>query len=177
MGNNITKKILMDGSTGEILKENTFFTYDGFNDKGYKYRYRGNYIRYYFDAVPTTLSEEAFLLLIMLTELANEDNVLVYRVTRKSKFSNIIYKPMCKEDIMAKLKYKYGQNKFDRCWKELKKHCIKKIRYHEYLAWAINPSIFCKCKQIPPWLYEEFSLYLNPYMSKTAIKKMNDLLK
>ena len=107
MGNNITKKILMDGDTGEILREKTFFSYDGFNDEGYKYRYRATHIHYFFDAVPSTLSKDAFLLLIMLTELANEDNVLVYRVTRKSKFSTIIYKPLLKEDIMARLKYKY----------------------------------------------------------------------
>lgn len=177
MGENIVKKTLIDSKTGEVLKEKSFFSYDGFNDKGYKYRYRSDHIRYYFDAVPSTLSKEALLLLFMIAELANDENVLVYRVTRKSKFSTIIYKPMDKEEILLRLKYKYGQNKFDRCWNELRKHCIKRIKYNNVWAWAINPAIISRCKQVPPWLYDEFSTYMNPYLTPLAIKKYQDLLK
>ena len=177
MGKNIVKKSIIDSDTGELIKENTFMYYDGFNDKGYKYRYRANSIKIFSDSIPSTLSESAFLLLYMLTELANEDNVLVHRVTRKSKFSNVIYKPMDKEHIMNNLRYKYGKNKFDKCWNELKKHCIKKIRYHEYLVWAINPAVFSRCRQVPPWLYDEFKIYMNPHLSNLAIKKYQDLLK
>lgn len=177
MGSNIVKKTTIDGNTGEVLKERAFFSYDGFNDKGYKYRYRADYMRYYFDAVPATLSEESFLLLLMIAEISNDENILVYRITRKSKFSKIIYKPMDKEDIRIKTRYKYGINKFERCWKELKKHCIKKIKYYDIYAWAINPAIVSRCKQVPPFLYDEFKEYMNPYMSALAINKFNHLLK
>lgn len=177
MGNNIIKKTTIDGETGEILHQSNFFYYDGFNTKGYKYRYRADYIRYYFDAVPSTLSAQAFLLLMMMAELCNNENVLVYRVTRKSKFSSIIYKPMRKEDIAKRLRYKYGINKFERYWKELKKHCIKQVKYYNTTAWAINPSIISRCKEIPPWLYDEFKEYLNPYLTKNAINKFQRLLK
>ena len=177
MGKNIIKKSIIDPNTGEIIKENNFLSFDGFNEKGYKYRYRSESINIFFDSIPSTLSKEAFLLLYMLAEIANEDNVLVYRVTRKSKFSTIIYKPLDKDGIMKMLKWKYGQNKFDKYWNELKKHCIKKIRYHEYLVWAINPAIISRCKYIPAWLYDEFSIYMNPYLPKMAIKKYQDLLK
>lgn len=177
MGKNILKKTVIDPETGELIKENTFFYYDGFNDKGYKYRFRNESITVYGDTIPSTLSKEAFLLLYMLTEMANEENVLVYRVTRKSKFSTIIYKPMTKEDMMSRLRYKYGENKFDKCWTELKKHCIKKVRYHEYMVWAINPAVISKCKYVPAWLYDEFKLYMNPHLPKAAIKKYQEMLK
>lgn len=176
MGKDIIKKTMVDGDTGEVLREYAFFSYDGFNDKGYKYRYRANKIQYFFDTVPTDLSKDAFLLLIMLAEIANEDNMLVYKLKRKSKFSNILYKPMQRDEMIKAVRYKLGENKFDQCFRELKKHCIKKIKYHEYLTWAINPAYICKCKQVPPWLFEEFRSYLTPYMSKTAIRKMEALL-
>lgn len=127
-----------------------------------------------FDSIPDNLSEAALLLLIMLAEICNEENVLIKRVKRKSKFSNIIYKPMDKEDIMERIRFKYGLNKFDRCWKELCKHCLKRIQYHDYLVWAINPSVISRCKQIPIWLYEEFQETLNPHLSAITLKKFQE---
>lgn len=178
MGKNIVNKTIIDSETGEVLKQNSFFYYDGFNDKGFKYRGKqNNKIVFFPDTIPTTLSEKGFTLLCMLCEIANEDNVLVYRVERKSKFSSIVYKPLDKEDISNRLRFKWGKNKFDKYWNELKKHCIKRIRYHQYMVWAINPAIINKCKQIPPWLYDEFSIYMNPHMSKSAILKYQNMLK
>lgn len=178
MGKDIARTTIIDPYTGEIIREKTFVHYDGFNEKGYKYRYRsGGTIKVYPDSIPGSLSEKAFILLYMLAELANEDNVLVYRVDRKSRFSSIVYKALDKESIREKLHWKWGINKFDKAWLELRKHCIKKIRYHQYLVWAINPAVVSKCSQIPPWLYDEFAIYLNPYMSKMAIKKMQNRLK
>ena len=110
----------------------------------------------------------------MLAEICNEENVLIKRVKRKSKFSNIIYKPMDKEDIMESIRFKYGLNKFDRCWRELCKHCLKRIQYHDYLVWAINPSVVSRCKQIPIWLYEEFQETLNPHLSAITLKKFQE---
>lgn len=126
MGNLINKKTIIDSETGEILKEKNWLGYDGFNENGYQYRRKAVHIRYYFDAIPDNLSEGAMMLLFMISEIMNEDNVLVYRVKRKSKFSSIIYKPLDKEDIAERIRYRYGKNKFDRCWRELTKHCIKK---------------------------------------------------
>ena len=178
MGKDIVRNAVIDPNTGEVISEKTYIHYDGFNDKGYKYRFRTEgTIKVYPDSIPVTLSEGAFSLLYMLAEMANLDNVLVYRIERKSKFSTIIYKPLDKDDIRGKLRWKWGIVKFDKYWKELRKHCIKQVRYHQYLVWAINPAVISKCPQIPPWLYDEFSLYLNPYMSKRAIKKMQNLLK
>ena len=177
MGHNLVTQKIVDSETGELIKENNFFYYDGFNDKGYKYRGKqNNKITVFPDTIPTTLSERGFLLLYMLTEIANEDNVLVYRVKRKSKFSSIVYMPLDKEDIAKQLRYKWGINKFDKYWNELKKHCIKRIRYHEYMVWAINPAVMNRCTQIPPWLYEEFSVYMNPHMSKAAILKYQNMI-
>lgn len=178
MSKNILKKTIIDPETGELIKESSYVYFDGFNGKGYKYRskYDGT-IQVFPDTVPTTLSEGGFILLYMLAEIANEDNMLVYRVQRKSKFSTIIYKPLDKEEIKQRLRWKWGINKFDKYWNELKKHCIKKIRYHEYMCWAINPAVINKCKYVPDWLYDEFSIYMNPYLSKYAINKYQNLLK
>lgn len=104
----------------------------------------------------------------------NNDNVLVYRVERKSKFSKIIYKPFDKDDIRIRTRYRYGINKFDRCWRELCKKCIKKVRYYDYLVYAVNPSILIKSKYIPFWLYEEFQEYMNPHLSAITIKKLQN---
>lgn len=174
MGEYINKRTVIDAETGEILKTNNWVGYDGFSEKGYKYRNRSSYIRYYFDSTPPNLSEESFLLLIMIGELANQDNVLVRRVERKSKFSTIIYKPLDKEEIRELTRYKYGQNKFDRCWRELAKKCIKKVKYYEFYVWAINPAVINRCKFVPFWLYEEFSESMNPYLTASTIKKLND---
>lgn len=178
MGHTLVKKTIIDPDTGEVLKNDAFFYYDGFTDKGYRYRNKqDNKITFFPDTIPTTLSEKAFLLLCMLVEIANEDNMLVYRVERKSKFSSIIYKPLDKSDIAKRLRWKWGINKFDKYWNELKKHCIKKVRYYDYIAWAINPAIINRCKAIPAWLYEEFAVYMNPHLTKNAILKYQNMIK
>lgn len=175
MGNYINKKTVIDSETGEIVKEMNWFGYDGFNDKGYKYRRNACFIRYYFDALPNNLSKDALFLLFMIAELMNEENVLVYRVKRKSKFSSIIYKPMTKDDIAERVRFHYGINKFEKCWRELIKHCLKRIEYKDdTFVWAVNPSIISKCKQIPIWLYEEFKDYMNPFLTAITIKKLQD---
>lgn len=177
MGNFINRKTIIDSGTGEIIKEQTWLGYDGFNDKGYQYRRKADFIRYYYDSLPQNLSESAMLLLYMIAELMNEENVLVYRVKRKSKFSSIIYKPMDKDYIAEHIRYKYGKNKFDKAWQELKKHCLKRVKYYDYMVWAVNPSVISKCKQIPYWLYEEFQEYLNPHLSAITIKKFSERIK
>ena len=172
MGQYINKKTVVDAETGEIISDNNWIGYDGFNEKGYRYRSRAMYIRYYSDSIPPNLSEDAYMLLFMIEELANEDNVLVRRVERKSKFSSIIYYPLDKDEIRTSTKYIYGINKFDKAWKELTRKCLKKIRYYTYICWAINPAIMYKCRYIPFWLYEEFQDSMNPYLSARTIKKL-----
>lgn len=172
MGEYINKKTVIDSETGEIISSNNWIGYDGFNDKGYKYRGKAVHISYYFDALPPNLSEGAYLLLFMLGEIMNGDNVLVRRVERKSKFSSIIYKPLDKEDIRERLRFKFGINKFDRCWNELTKKCLKRIDYYGYKVWAVNPAVINKCKFVPFWLYEEFQDSMNPYLSASTIKKL-----
>lgn len=174
MGNYINRQTIIDSETGEILRDKTWLGYDGFNTKGYNYRRRALSIRYFFDALPCNLSKDEFLLLFLVAELANEENVLVYRVDRKSKFSTILYKPMDKEYISEHIRFKYGMNKFDRCWRNLTKHCLKRIKYHDMTVWAINPSVICKCKEVPIWLYEEFQEYMNPFLSASTIKKFQN---
>jgi len=177
MGEYINKKTVIDSETGEIIKYNNWIGYDGFNDKGYKYRNRSPHLKYFFDSIPPNLSEEAFTLLMMIAELTNQDNVLVRRVERKSKFSSIIYKPLDKDDIREGTRYRYGINKFDRCWRELTKKCLKKIQYYDYKVWAVNPAVICKCKFVPFWLYEEFQDYMNPYLSASTIKKLQEKIR
>ena len=174
MGQYINKKTTIDAETGEILKENNWIGFDGFNDKGYKYRGRAVHIRYFFDTLPSNLSEAAWTLLFMIAEIMTEDNVLVYRVKRKSKFSTIIYKPYDKEEIRNRTRYTYGQNKFDKCWRELTKHCLKRIKYYESWVWAVNPAVINKCGYVPFWLCDEFKDSMTPYLTATTIKKLQN---
>lgn len=174
MGHYINRKTVIDSETGEIMKENNWIGYDGFSDKGYKYRNRAVHIKYFFDSIPNNLSEAAWLLLIMIAEIMTEDNVLVYRIKRKSKFSSIIYKPYDKEEIRKRTRFIYGQNKFDRCWSELNKHCLKKVRYYDYMVWAVNPAVINKCREIPYWLCDEFKDYMTPHLTATTIKKLQN---
>ena len=173
LGNLINKKTVIDSETGEVLKEQNWLGYDGFSSKGYQYRRKALFIRYYFDAIPDNLSKDAMMLLFMIAELMNDENVLIYRVKRKSKFSSTVYKPMNKEDIAERIRFHYGINKFDACWKELTKHCLKRVQHYDYVVWAVNPSVISKCKYVPIWLYEEFKEYMNPFLSATTIKKLN----
>lgn len=177
MGSYLNKKTVIDTETGEIIKDNNWFGYDGFSEKGYKYRSRGQHTNIFFDAFPRNLSEEAYILLIMICEVANQDNVLVRRVERKSKFSSIIYKPLDKEEIRESTRYRYGINKFNRCWTELNKRCLKQVRYYDYLVWAVNPAFICNCKFVPFWLYEEFQDYMNPYLTASTIKKLQEKIR
>ena len=174
MGNLINKKTIIDAETGEILREKNWIGFDGFNENGFQYRRKSVFIRYYWDTLPDNLSENAMLLLFTIAELMNEENMLVYRIKRKSKFSDVIYKPMEKEDIRQRTRFKFGENRFDKAWSELNKHCLKRIRYHEYLCWAVNPSVLCKCNYVPFWLYEEFKTYMNPHLTATTIKKLDN---
>lgn len=174
MGNVIDKRMYIDEETGEVLKEKSWYYYDGFNEKGYSYRNRSSHIRYFFDSIPVNLSEESLMLLLMIAEIMNDENVLVYRVERKSKFSSIIYKPLDKDDIRLRTRFRYGMNKFDRCWRELRKKCIKQVRYYDYLVWAVNPSMVIKTKYIPFWLYDDFQDDLNPHLSAITIKKLQE---
>lgn len=176
MGRYINKKMVVDEETGELIKQVNWYGYDGFNEKGYRYRKSADYIRYYFDTIPQDLSESSFYLLLMLAELANEENALVYRVERKSKFSNIIYRPYDKTELRDKVRCKYGRNKFNECWNELTKHCLKKVQYKSFQAWVINPAMISKCKVLPYWLYDEFEQYINPYLSASAINKFHNKL-
>jgi len=144
----------------------------GFSEKGYKYRNRGVYIRYYFDSLLDNFSEATFTLLFQIAELMTEENMLVYRVKRKSKFSNIIYKPMDKEYIREHIRFKFGRHRFDKCWSQLRKNTIKQIRYHQYLCWAVNPSIVSKCRDVPYWLYDAFKESMNPHLSAKTVNKL-----
>ena len=177
MGQYVNRKTVIDKETGEVLKVNNWIGYDGFNEKGYKYRNKAPHIRYFYDAIPPNLSSGAFGLLMQLAEMANQDNALVRRVERKSRFSNIIYKPLDSEEIRGKLKYKMGICNFKKYWRELKKQCLKQVEYHDYITWIINPAIINKCSYVPYWLYEEFKEYMDPYLSSMAIKKLDDKVK
>ena len=177
MGEYINKKVQIDAETGEIMDEKYWLGYDGFSEKGYKYRNRAVHIRYYFDSLPDNYDESTWTLLFLIAELMTEENMLVYRVKRKSKFSNIIYKPMDKEYIKEHIRFKYGRHRFDRCWSVLRKSALKQIRYHQYLCWAVNPSIISKCRDVPYWLYDAFKEYMNPHLSAKAVQKLNRKVK
>ena len=110
----------------------------------------------------------------LFPEIMTEDNVLVYRVERKSKFSKILYKPYDKEEIRSRTRFVYGQNKFDRCWRELTKHCLKRIKYYENWVWAVNPAVINKCGYIPIWLCDEFKEYMTPHLTASTIKKLQN---
>ncbi len=172
MGQYINRTTMIDSETGEILKEDNWVGYDGFSNKGYKYRNRSPHIKYFFDSIPNNLSEAAWVLLLMMAEIMTEDNVLVYRVERKSKFSSIIYKPYDKEEIRTRTRFVYGINKFNRCWIELTKHCLKRVQYYSYSVWAVNPAVINKCKEVPYWLCEEFKEYMIPHLTATTVKKL-----
>lgn len=174
MGHYINRTTMIDSETGEVVKENNWIGYDGFSNNGYKYRNKQTHIKYFFDSLPNHISESSWTLLLMIAEIMNNDNMLVYRVERKSKFSTIIYKPYDKEEIRTRTRYVYGINKFDKCWKELTKHCLKKIQYYQCVAWAVNPAVINKCKEIPFWLCAEFKEYMTPYLSAATIKKLQN---
>ena len=86
MGEYINKKVQIDADTGEVIDEKYWLGYDGFSEKGYKYRNRAVHIRYYFDSLPDNYDESTWTLLMAIAEIMNEENMLVYRVKRKSKF-------------------------------------------------------------------------------------------
>ena len=172
MGEYVNKTMMIDSDTGEIMKEKSWVGYDGFSDTGYKYRSRQTHIKYFFDSLPEALSMESLLLLVMIAEVMTEDNVLVYKVERKSRFKSTVYMPYDKEEIRQRTRFTYGINKFDRCWRELNKHCLKQVRYYQYRVWAVNPAVINKCKEIPFWLCDEFKDYMHPHMTAASVKKM-----
>lgn len=175
MGTILNKKTLIDTETGEIINEKKWLGYDGFDEKGYNYRVKAPSIKYFFDSLPCNLSPNAWNLLMLIAEIMNDENVLVYRVPRKSKFCSIIYRPMNKDDIRQRLRFPWGMNKFNTTWTELSKHCIKKIDYYNDLqVYAVNPAVILKKNRIPYWLYEEFQDYMNPHLSATTIKKLQE---
>jgi len=172
MGNYINKHTLVDGDTGEILQQKEYINYDGFSENGYAYRPRVSSVKFFSDSLPDNISCEAWTLLMMIAEVMNDDNVLIQRVKRKSKFSDIIYLPLTTDEIRERTRFVYGKNKFFRCWYQLRKHCIKKVKYHDTTCWCVNPAVVMKSKYIPIWLYAEFYQYLDPHISSTSLKKI-----
>ena len=177
MGKTLHKKVLIDPDTGEILDQKLWLGYDGFSERGYRYRNRAVFIRYFFDSLPDNYDESCWTLLFLIAELMNEENMLVYRVKRKSKFSNIIYKPMDKDYIREHLRFKFGKHRFSRCWTVLKKHALKQIRYHQYLCWAVNPSVISKCRDVPYWLYDAFKDSIDPHLAPKTVLKLDRKVK
>ena len=59
MGEYINIRTTIDGDTGEVLKENNWVGYDGFTNKGYKYRARQSHIHFHMDSIPNNLSKDA----------------------------------------------------------------------------------------------------------------------
>ena len=57
MGHYINRKTMIDSETGEVLKESNWVGYDGFSDKGYKYRNRSPHIKYFYYSITSHLSE------------------------------------------------------------------------------------------------------------------------
>ena len=174
MGEYINIRTTIDSETGEVLKESNWIGYDGFTDKGYRYRARQPQIHFNLDSIPDNLSKDSMVLLFMLAELMNQDNVLVYRVERKSKFSNFVYKPYDKEDLRLRCRFRFGMNKFDKCWQELSRHCLKRVQYYQYIVWAINPAVIHRSNFLPIWLCAEFKEYLLPHLSPSTVKKLQN---
>lgn len=145
------------------------FGFDGFTSKGYKYR-KTEGIRVFFDSIPADLSENAILLLLMLARVANNENMLVEKVPYKSRFSSIRYSALTIEEMRTRTAKVYGIVKYKKAFTELKKHCLKKIKYNGINAWAINPAFVMCSPFLPIWLYNEFQEDINPHLTAYAIK-------
>ena len=75
------------------------------------------------------------------------------------------------EDVAALSHAKvYGIVKYKKAFTELKKHCLKKIKYNGINAWAINPAFVMCSPFLPIWLYNEFQEDINPHLTAYAIK-------
>lgn len=84
---------------------------------------------------------------------------------------------MIKTKFVNTLDINFGINKFDRCWGELNKKCLKYVQYYNTYAWAVNPAIATKSYELPYWLYFEFQDSLNPFLSANTISRLQEKVK
>lgn len=173
MSRDIEKKTIINPETGEIIKETFNMVYDGFSDEGFRYRYKSaSKIEIHLDSIPPDLDKDAIYLLLMISEMATTENVLVKKIPVKKRFENMEYEAMKLDEIRLGCKNPFGRNKFTRYWTILRKQCIKRVWYHDILVFAINPAILNKTYYVPFWLYEEFQDYMNPHLTNYKIKKL-----
>ena len=74
---NVIKSIrTIDEETGEIYYEKNFKSFDGWNDKGYRFRGRYNAIKFYPDNM-VKVEPNIIKIFFLICNIMNEDNLLV----------------------------------------------------------------------------------------------------
>lgn len=171
---NVIKSIrTIDEETGEIYYEKNFKSFDGWNDKGYRFRGRYNAIKFYPDNM-VKVEPNIIKIFFLICNIMNEDNLLV-TIKKGNKYTGPEITPYTVEEIRENLPYCVSEYSFKKAWKALVPRYIRKIKLEGKNIWAVNPAFANRCIYVPPFLWENFKEDMNKFISNNNIKRYNNM--
>lgn len=155
LANIINKTTSVDADTGEIYYERQWKSFNGWNDEGYKYRYRYNSLKFYPDMLPR-VDPNILKVFFMICCITNEDNLLAYKTKSRSKYKKPELHIYTTEEIWEHLPYKISKYSFKNAWSKLVPRYIRKIKVEDKRIWAVNPAYANRCSTVPLFLFSAF---------------------
>ena len=174
MADVIKKITAIDADTGEIYYENKWKTFNGWTEKGYKYRYRYDALKFYPDNMPQ-LPPNIMKVFFLICNLMNEDNLLIEKTKNATKYSAPEIRALTMEEIRERLAYPISEYSFKKAWKAITPRHIKRIKFQGKWIWAVNPSFANRCRYIPVWLWYEFQQDLNPKLGASNVARYKNM--
>jgi hypothetical protein len=170
----INKTVAVDVETGEIYYQRSWAGFNGWTEKGYKYRNKYYPVQFYPDTIPKLLPN-TLKIFFYICMLMNEDNLLLERKAAKDKYSSPKIIPYTVEEIWEKLDYRFSMYSFKKAWQELTPKYVRKIKIYGKGIWAVNPAFANRTKYLPVFLWKEFSVDINNKLSKQVISRFQNL--
>lgn len=171
----IIKKIRsIDTETGEIYFEKEWHSWNGWSDKGYKYRYRYSAVKFYPDNLPL-LEPNVLKIFFDICSIMNEENLLLEKKRPKDKYSGPKITPYTVSDIWEKLPHRFSEYSFKKAWQKITPKYIKKIKVFGKSIWAVNPAFANRTMYLPLFLWKEFKDDLSQKLSTSIVKRYENM--
>lgn len=175
MADIINKVTSIDANTGEIYYERQTKGFNGWSDKGYKFRYRYSGLVFYPDNLPL-IEPNIFKVYFQICTLMNEENLLIQLKKTNNKYKAPELIPLTIDDIIEKIPYKISSYAFKKAWQQIVPRYIKRIKFNGKKVWAVNPAFANRCRYLPPFLWNEFKEDLNEKLGVYNIKRYENMV-
>lgn len=170
----IRRTTAYDEETGEIYYQQSYKTFNGWSEEGYKFRYRYNPVKFYPDNIPQ-LPPNVMKVFFLVCNIMNDDNLLMEYKKTRSKYKAPEIKCFTLDEIRERLPYKISEYSFKKAWEMISPKYVRKIKFNGKSVWAVNPAFANRTRYLPPWLWYEFREDLNPYLGSANISRFENM--